>query len=218
MRKIAVSILFICVTAIAGCGMSKDKPMKNMEESNTIESESDDQDRNAETISSGILNDMSEPEDNRKPLTDYSLITGEQEGYNVILEVNGYQYFFNMAMQPEKIELQSPKEREEERYGEKVKVFSIAVSDGKSEEGRVSLYKAEEVDKDTYTEFTNVSEKETEYATSQDTQYIILDGNFVNTSVTWERFQEHFAREKNTFYYFIENDGVITQIWEPYIP
>ena len=60
--------------------------------------------------------------------------------------------------------------------------------------------------------------KETEYATSQDTQYIILDGNFVNTSVTWERFQEHFAREKNTFYYFIENDGVITQIWEPYIP
>ena len=168
--------------------MPKDKPMKNMEESNTIESESDDQDRNAETISSGILNDMSEPEDNRKPLTDYSLITGEQEGYNVILEVNGYQYFFNMAMQPEKIELQSPKEREEERYGEKVKVFSIAVSDGKSEEGRVSLYKAEEVDKDTYTEFTNVSEKETEYATSQDTQYIILDGNFVNTSVTWEPY------------------------------
>lgn len=97
------------------CEMPKDKPMKNMEESNTIESESDDQDRNAETISSGILNDMSEPEDNRKPLTDYSLITGEQEGYNVILEVNGYQYFFNMAMQPEKIELQSPKEREEER-------------------------------------------------------------------------------------------------------
>lgn len=255
MRKIAVSILFICVTAIAGCGMSKDKPMKNMEESNTIESESDDQDGNAETISSGILNDMSEPEDNRKPLTDYSLITGEQEGYNVILEVNGYQYFFNMAMQLENIELQSPKEREEERYGEKVKVFSIAVSDGKleeeigyiygflftptskcyvepqfqkgnkicgkiasCEEGRVSLYKAEEVDKDTYTEFTNVSEKETEYVTSQDTQYIILDGNFVNTSVTWERFQEHFAREKNTFYYFIENDGVITQIWEPYIP
>ena len=168
--------------------MSKDKPMKNMEESNTIESESGDQEGNAETISSGILNDMSEPEDNRKPLTDYSLITGEQEGYNVILEVNGYQYFFNMAMQPEKIELQSPKEREEERYGEKVKVFSIAVSDGKSEEGRVSLYKAEEVDKDTYTEFTNVSEKETEYATSQDTQYIILDGNFVNTSVTWEPY------------------------------
>ena len=188
MRKIAVSILFICVTAIAGWGMPKDKPMKNMEESNTIESESDDQDRNAETISSGILNDMSEPEDNRKPLTDYSLITGEQEGYNVILEVNGYQYFFNMAMQPEKIELQSSKEREEERYGEKVKVFSIAVSDGKSEEGRVSLYKAEEVDKDTYTEFTNVSEKETEYATSQDTQYIILDGSFVNTSVTWEPY------------------------------
>ncbi len=86
MRKIAVSILFICVTAIAGCGMPKDKPMKSMEESNTIESESDDQDGNAETISSGILNDMSEPEDNRKPLTDYSLITGEQEGYNVILE------------------------------------------------------------------------------------------------------------------------------------
>ena len=113
MRKIAVSILFICVTAIAGCGMSKDKPMKNMEESNTIESESGDQEGNAETISSGILNDMSEPEDNRKPLTDYSLITGEQEGYNVILEVNGYQYFFNMAMQPENIELQSPKEREE---------------------------------------------------------------------------------------------------------
>lgn len=45
-----------------------------------------------------------------------------------------------MAMQPENIELQSPKEREEERYGEKVKVFSIVVSDGKSEEELGYIY------------------------------------------------------------------------------
>ena len=255
MKKITLCILCVCATIIAGCGIENDKPVKSTEESNTIESESGNQDGNTEKPGGEILNSESEPEDNKKPLTDYSLVTGEHEGYNAILDVNGYQYFFHMAMQPENIELQSPKEREEERYGEKVKVFSIVVSDGKSEEElgyiygflftptsdcyvepefqkgnkicgkiasceerRVSLYKAEEVDRDTYIEFTNVSEKETEYIISQDTQYIILDGNFASTSVTWERFQEYLTREKNIFYYFIENEGVITQIWEPYIP
>ena len=113
MKKITLCILCVCVTAIAGCGIENDKPVKNTEENNMIESESGNQDGNAENTGGEILYGESEPEDNKKPLTDYSLVTGEHDGYNAILDVNGYQYFFLMAMQPENIELQSPKEREE---------------------------------------------------------------------------------------------------------
>ena len=94
MKKIPLCILCVCVTAIAGCGIAKDKPVKSTEESNTIESESGNQDGNTEKPGGEILNSESEPEDNKKPLTDYSLVTGEHDGYNAILDVNGYQYFF----------------------------------------------------------------------------------------------------------------------------
>ena len=55
MKKIPLCILCVCVTAIAGCGIAKDKPVKSTEESNTIESESGNQDGNAENTGGEIL-------------------------------------------------------------------------------------------------------------------------------------------------------------------
>lgn len=86
------------------------------------------------------------------------------------------------------------------------------------DEGGVMIYLAEEVDRDTYMEFVNFSEKETYYEFSDDVEYVVRDINVRDTEVTRERFEEHLKRNPQLVYYLFVQDGKIVQIWEPYIP
>lgn len=85
-------------------------------------------------------------------------------------------------------------------------------------ESSVELYQAEALDMDTYTEFVNVSETAETYPFAEDVEFVMLDANFRNVSTTYERFTEHAGRGGETFYYFVEKDGEIVQIWQPFIP
>lgn len=85
-------------------------------------------------------------------------------------------------------------------------------------DNRVTVVKAEETDWDTYVEFTFTTDEETEYTLSENVQYVLLDGNFVSTPVTEERFEKSLAGKTDTVFYLFEKDGEVVQIWEPYIP
>ncbi len=80
------------------------------------------------------------------------------------------------------------------------------------------IKEADAVDMDTYLDFRNIAEEETSYILAEDVEFIVLDIQFINTEVTYERFLEHLNRSPEKFYYFFEKDGKIIQIWEPYIP
>ena len=95
------------------------------------------------------------------------------------------------------------------------KVCGKIVSRG---DNRVTVVKAEETDRDTYVEFTFTTDEETGYTLSENVQYVLLDGNFVSTPVTEERFEKSLAGETDTVFYLFEKDGEVVQIWEPYIP
>ena len=95
------------------------------------------------------------------------------------------------------------------------KVCGKIVSRG---DNRVTVVKAEETDRDTYVEFTFTTDEETGYTLSENVQYVLLDGNFVSTPVTEERFEKSFAGKTDTVFYLFEKDGEVVQIWEPYIP
>lgn len=85
-------------------------------------------------------------------------------------------------------------------------------------DNRVTVVKAEETDRDTYVEFTFTTDEETGYTLSENVQYVLLDGNFVSTPVTEERFEKSLAGKTDTVFYLFEKDGEVVQIWEPYIP
>lgn len=185
----------------------------------------------------------------------YSLTTGEFGGYNVVFEINGYLYRFDLDMKTEDMKLLVEPEVEVERYGSRMKVDPVFVTDGKEKEqlgvihgyqfdvwsdtwvepeqlgenklcGKViwvdeqgiTVCLAEEIDRDTYMEFVNISEEETYYEFSEAVEYVMLDINFRSTAVTYERFLEHLSRNQDTIYYLFEEDGEIVQVWEPYIP
>ena len=82
----------------------------------------------------------------------------------------------------------------------------------------VEIYQAEALDMDTYTEFVNVSENAETYTLAEDVEFVMLDANFRNVSTTYERFVEKVGSSGEIYYYFVEKDGEIVQVWQPFIP
>ena len=101
------------------------------------------------------------------------------------------------------------------QWAEGSKICGKIVSWG---DNRVTVVKAGETDRDTYVEFTFTTDEETGYTLSENVQYVLLDGNFVSTPVTEERFEKSLAGKTDTVFYLFEKDGEVVQIWEPYIP
>ena len=66
-------------------------------------------------------------------LADYHFTVGEYDGYNAILEVNGYEYRFNLGLDTTKVEIVIGKETDKDKYGSTIKAFPVAVSDGAKE-------------------------------------------------------------------------------------
>ncbi len=186
----------------------------------------------------------------------YSFLKGDFGEYNVVFEINGYLYRYNLDMAIDDMELVVEPSVEAVGYGsQKVKVTPVCITDGhkKEELGGMRGYQfdvksdtwvepkcfmenkicgkvisvdecgitiriAEEIDRDTYMEFINLSEEESYYEISEDIEYVVRDINMRSTQVTFERFLEHLKRNKDIIYYLYERDGKIVQIWEPYIP
>lgn len=185
----------------------------------------------------------------------YSITTGDFGDYNIVFEINGYLYRFFTEMISNDIELIVEPKIEEERYGSKIMVNPVFVTNGEENEqlGIIHGYQfdvrsdnwvqpyyfdgnklcgkivsvdetgitfclAEEIDRDTYTEFVNISEEKTYFEFSEDIEYVVYDINMRATEVTYERFREHLNRNADIVFYLFEQDGKIVQVWEPYIP
>ncbi|MGN0386662.1 MAG: hypothetical protein ACI4EX_12375 [Lachnospiraceae bacterium] len=247
MKYLLTLIFGICFICMTSCGKS------NI--SDPISEESAIITEDLVTSESTFLDETISESSPNRTLADYHFETGEYDGYNAILDINGYQYRFNLSMETQKAELIIAPETEKDHYGSMVKVFPVLVSDStKTEElgyifgyefsvtspdfvlpqynkdgkicgqiltcegGKISIRTAKEVDKDTYVEFVDFSENETVYEIIDDVEYIMLDGNFVSTPVTYERFKEHLNRNPDKVYYLFEDNGKIYRIIEPYIP
>lgn len=86
------------------------------------------------------------------------------------------------------------------------------------DEKGISVCLAEEIDRDTYMEFVNISEEATYFKFTEDIEYVVRDINMRATEVTHDRFMEHLSRNPDMIYYLFERDGKVVQVWEPYIP
>ena len=237
-------VLGIALCLCAGCAQTG-KGAENSADGTIVSAKS-----NAADNSDGQTEDAdSQADDTEKPLAEYAFETGDFEGYNALLAVNGYQYPFALDFAADKMKLRVDPAAEEEIQGYSQKVFPVFVTDGTEEEkigyisgmkfvidsdayvpsqwadgskicgkivsrgdNRVTVVKAEETDRDTYVEFTFTTDEETEYALSENVQYVLLDGNFVSTPVTEERFEKSLAGKTDTVFYMFEKDGEVVQI------
>ncbi|MBQ7776457.1 MAG: M56 family metallopeptidase [Lachnospiraceae bacterium] len=185
-----------------------------------------------------------------------SLRAVNEQGYDTILEVNGYEYYFKLDMDATRMQLEMGETQKEKRYYGMVQVTPVYVADvarkeqlgvlrgttifetasdllvqpqyaegerlcGKArvlEDGSIAFYQAEEVDRDTYKEYINISEEANNYELGENAEFIMLDANFRNTSVTYERFLEHLSRSEDTIYYITLQENQVVQVWQPYIP
>ncbi len=190
-----------------------------------------------------------------EPLCPVLLKTSSAGAYNTVVEINGYQYYFQLDMNTAQLQSEIGESVEEERYYGKAQVKPVSVTDGVkteqlgvlrgyvldvtspflvepsradgervsgkvklTEEGTVAFYQAEAIDRDTYTEYSNVSEEAVFYELAEEAELVMLDSNFRNVSVTYDRFVEHLSRSEDTIYYIVVQAGKIIQIWEPYNP
>lgn len=195
-----------------------------------------------------------EPIATEEPLF-YDITIGDFGDYNIVFEINGYLYRFHTEMNSDDIELIVEPKTEEERYGSKIMVNPVFVTNGEKTEQlgivhgyqfdirsdkwvqphyleenklcgkivsvdkkEISFCLAEEIDRDTYVEFVNISEEKTYFEFSEDIEYVIHDINMRATEVTYERFMEHLSRNPDMVYYLFERGGKVVQVWEPYIP
>ncbi len=258
-KRFSVYMLCSIMFLLSGCGEQnaslgeETEPIESEESTVTKEESSAEGETNNGAVEQPTPSGT-EPAATEKPAF-YSLTTRDFGDYNVVFEINGYLYRFYLDMKTDDMELVVEPEIEVERYGLKIKVDPVFVTDGKEkeqlgvihgyqfdvrsdawvepehlgenklcgkvisvDENGITVCLAEEIDRDTYMEFVNISEEETYYEFSEDVEYVMLDINFRSTAVTYERFLEHLSRNQDTIYYLFEKDGEIVQIREPYIP
>ncbi len=267
MKHLITIAIFICmIYLLAGCGKTdaivNEETTPSHGEEITVAVDSPTEEPSNITIEepsptpASILTPTPVPE----PITTmepsfYSITTGDFGDYNIVFEINGYLYRFFTEMISNDIELIVEPKIEEERYGSKIMVNPVFVTNGEEneqlgiihgyqfdvrsdkwvqphyfegnkicgkimsvDEKGISVCLAEEIDRDTYMEFVNISEEETYFEFSEDIEYVVHDINMRATEVTYERFMEHLSRNPNMIYYLFEHNGKVVQVWEPYIP